>query len=611
MTPSKSVTPETKPANEPTAALGAEHSASDSRDEQVTVLGDLAPPLTQTPSQDTPNAAKKLKVIVQGVSGELLENINAYLSMRTLEAEGVRGKARLRWLHGKAEAQIREALIPLGYYRPSVKKALERTGQGWLASYQVKPGEPVRVRRMDIRISGAGSQDLAFRNAVSSAALGKGDVLVHSRYEQVKSTLQSLALRRGYFDGQFTANRVSVDRSRKSADVTLHYDTGPRYRFGTVTFEQDFLDPELLERYQTIEPGTPYLARELVQLQSALAASNYFESIAVDASPKNAKNHVIPIVLRLTPSRKNRYEFRLGYSTDTGARVSAGYVRRRVNRYGHGYTADVFLSETTSGVTSEYAIPGSDPQTDRYLLRTGYARVDNTTFTSDRVNIGVSHQQQRRPWRRTLSLDYQIEDSEFDRGIGTSKLLLPSVDWIRVSPDDRLRVERGTRLKLNVRGAHEQVLSDVSFLQGRLSAKVVHPFARDGRFIVRAGGGSTVTNNLGEIPATIRFYAGGDQSIRGYKLDSIGPENSRGNIIGGKHLVVGSAEYEHTIVGNWSAAIFADVGDAFTDSFEPKVGAGIGVRWNSPVGPVRVDIGHGFQDPGDPVRLHVNIGPDL
>ena len=196
-----------------------------------------------------------------------------------------------------------------------------------------------------------------------------------------------------------------------------------------------------------------------MKLQSALAATNYFEGIAVDASPRNAKDYVIPVVIRLTPARRNRYDIRLGYGTDTGARASAGYIRRTVNRHGHSFTADLFLSETTSGVSSEYSIPGSDPQTDRYLIRAGYARVDTTSFTSDRVNLGVSHQQQRRPWRRTLSLDYQIEESEFDRGSGTSKLLLPSVDWIRVSPDDRLRVERGTRLELNVRGAHEDALS--------------------------------------------------------------------------------------------------------------------------------------------------------
>jgi len=562
-------------------------------------------------AQPTPETKSKLRVVVQGVSGELRENVDAFLSIRALETEGAPSEARVRWLHAKAKSQIREALIPFGYYRPSVRAELERSDGGWLAAYQIHLGEPVRIRRSSVRLIGEGRTDKAFADAVRQVRLKEGEILVHSQYEEAKTTLQSLAVQRGYFDARFTTNQVTVEPAQNSADVRLVFDTGPRYHFGTVSFEQDFLDSDLLERYQHIEPGTPYLARELVRLQGNLAGSNYFESVAMDASPKKAREYTIPVVIGLTPSQNNRYEFRVGYGTDTGARASAGYVRRRVNRYGHGFTADLFLSENKSGISSEYSIPGYDPQTDRYLVRAGYVHEDTTSFTSDKTTFGISHQQQRRPWRRTLSLDYQIERSEFDDDANTSKLLMPGVDWVRVSPDDRLRVERGTRLHLNVRGAHEDVLSDVSFLQGRVDAKFVHPFARGGRFLIRTGGGSTLTEDFEEIPATIRFYAGGDRSVRGYKLDSIGPEDSDGNVIGGKHLVFGSAEYEHEIVGAWSAAVFADVGDAFTDSFKPKVGAGVGVRWNSPVGPVRVDIAHGFQDPGDPVRLHINIGPDL
>ena len=194
-------------------------------------------------------------MVVKGVSGELLENVNTYLSIRALEEQGVSGEARLRWLHARAESQIRDALSPFGFYHPTVQSSLEPSTDEWLASYRIKPGEPVRIRSKNIRITGEGSQDAALAKAVSSAPIRNGQRLVHSEYEQTKSTLQSLALARGYFDGQFTTSRVAVDLARKSADVTLLFDTGARYQFGSVTFEQDFLDPELLYRYQEIEPG--------------------------------------------------------------------------------------------------------------------------------------------------------------------------------------------------------------------------------------------------------------------------------------------------------------------------------------------------------------------
>lgn len=132
-------------------------------------------------------------MVVEGVSGGLLDNVNMYLSIRSLEKEGVTSGAPLRWLHVKARGKISEALIPFGHYRPSVRPALQRTDAGWLASYRIGPGEPVRIRRSDIRVTGEGSQDRALRNAASAAQLGKGEVLVHSGYKKAKSALQSQA----------------------------------------------------------------------------------------------------------------------------------------------------------------------------------------------------------------------------------------------------------------------------------------------------------------------------------------------------------------------------------------------------------------------------------
>ena len=137
------------------------------------------------------------------------------------------------------------------------------------------------------------------------------------------------------------------------------------------------------------------------------------------------------------------------------------------------------------------------------------------------------------------------------------------------------------------------------------------------RLIVRGELGHTFTNALNDLPPSLRFYAGGDRSIRGYNYREVGPRvlDENGNVafaLGAKNVLTASVEYERYFSGPWGGAVFVDSGDAFDrGSPELHTGVGIGVRWKSPVGPVRVDIAHGLKDPDSPVTLHLNIGTDL
>ena len=118
--------------------------------------------------------------------------------------------------------------------------------------------------------------------------------------------------------------------------------------------------------------------------------------------------------------------------------------------------------------------------------------------------------------------------------------------------------------------------------------------------------------NLSRLPKQLRFFAGGDNSVRGYGFESLGERNAAGAVVGGKHLLTGSIEYEHPVRDDWGLALFVDTGNAFNDwdSIDLKTGAGFGARWKSPIGPVRVDVAWPVDDFSDP-HLHLNIGPDL
>ncbi|HAI23845.1 MAG TPA: outer membrane protein assembly factor, partial [Alcanivorax sp.] len=119
-------------------------------------------------------------------------------------------------------------------------------------------------------------------------------------------------------------------------------------------------------------------------------------------------------------------------------------------------------------------------------------------------------------------------------------------------------------------------------------------------------------SDVTELPASIRFFAGGDASVRGFAYESLGPLDNDGEVIGGRHLLVGSLEYDHPISEQWSLAVFTDAGNAFNnfDDYEIRHSAGFGVRWRSPLGPIRVDFARGIEE-GREWRLHLSMGPDL
>ena len=163
-----------------------------------------------------------------------------------------------------------------------------------------------------------------------------------------------------------------------------------------------------------------------------------------------------------------------------------------------------------------------------------------------------------------------------------------------------------------VRGANDALGSDTTFVQGTAEGKWIWSLGDNRRILTRAQLGLTQEENFDALPPSVRFFAGGDQSIRGYDYETLGPVDDQGQVIGGTGIAVASFEYERHVRGKWSVAFFVDSGNAFKDStFDAKTSAGVGVRWQSPLGPIRLDIGVPLNDPLHDTRLHVSIGPDL
>lgn len=564
-------------------------------------------------AQDDDEPPATLEVVIEGVNGQLLTNVRNRLSIYSYHQQQAPGAGRLRYLHRRSEQEIRRAIAPAGYYRLEIERSLERVDQGWRASYRINLGQGMPVRLVDLDITGEAKDDPAFAELVRNFPIQADQQLHHRNYENGKSRLRSLAADRGYRDARFERSELRLDMADYAADVHLHFDSGPRHRFGKVEFTDSHLDQDVLQRFVQFQRGDPITSEELVELQMGLADSDYFSRVQVQPLWGEAdEGYEVPVEITLEPNKRTHYRAGIGYGTDTGARVSFEQNRRWVNRRGHRFNTQFQVSELISAVGANYIIPGAQPQTDQYLVRAAWRDEDTSTTRSELLNLGVSWRHQLDRTLRTISLDWQDERDTISGERRDTQFLIPGIQWERVHTPNRLDVQEGYRASLGFRGAAEEILSSTNFFQVNLGGKIVIPFAERYRLLSRADLGTTLSSDFSEIPTSLRFYAGGDSSIRGYGYREVGPRDEQGFMRGGRHLIVTSLEVDYEFRPNWRVATFWDSGKAFNDiSTAFRHGAGFGVRWQSPVGPIRIDLAHGFGPEGSNLRLHLTLGPDL
>ena len=554
----------------------------------------------------------ELIVNIRGLDDTLKKHVQDYLDIYRAQNNAELTLARLQRHHNKAEDQIRTALQVYGYYKPVIHSELVEEQAKWIANYDIQAGSAVTIDKLDIQISGAGKDDTELHELVNQFPLHTGQAVDHTAYDQARNLLLRAAIEQGYLDASMTRRELLIDLPHYHASVILHLETGKRYSFGPVTFYQDVMNDEFIARYIHFKEGDVYSPAKLLRLQRDLSDSGYYQSVEVRPQRDAAVVDHVPIEVRLTARKPRQWSFGLGYATDTGARGSINHTRI-VNKDGHKFDGRVLVSEKKDNFILAYTIPLQDPVTDQLGMSVRY--VDEITDSRDSQIAGttVSHTTNWGDWQRVISLNYERETYIIgEEPEETKRILFPALSITKVVADDRLNTRRGYRIYSEIRGANENLFSDTNYGQLRLGLKWVRGIGDDTRVLLRGDFGTTNVAYLDKLPASQRFFAGGDNSVRGYAYEELGPKNDLGEVIGGKQLMVGSVELERRIAGNWSGAVFYDIGNAI-NSFgdELYAGAGFGVRWHSPVGPIRFDFAWALDKTEDQFRLHVVIGPDL
>jgi translocation and assembly module TamA len=553
----------------------------------------------------------RVEVEITGAAGAVLDNVRNNLSLYLQRNHPLLNEMLIRRLHQKAPDEIRTALQPFGFYRPAIHSTLDLRDGIWIARYDIDPGDPIRIAALNVAITGPGADDPALTRWRDRYPLHEGGVLDQKVYEDEKQKLLQLGRERGYFDGRLVDHRIIVSLDPYQASIHVEYATGPRYRFGAIDFEQHEFDEGFLRRYLTFHTGDPYDASKILAFRRTLADSDYFERADVMTLSEQAHDEQVPIRVVIVAKKHSRYLAGVGYSTDTGVRGKLGYENRLANKYGHRYSLMLRDSEIEKSFTARYAVPLRKPATDS--LAYSYSRVDERTTTVNSVTglLDASLTQQLGQWLRTAGLSFEHEHYRVDQ-TNDAKLLMPHVRWQRVKARDRIFPRNGWMLALDTRGAADSILSSTSFLQGRADGKLIISLTERSRLLLRGTAGASWTPEFALLPPSQRFFAGGDNSIRGFAYNSLGPKSSDGTVIGGHNILVGSSELEMDTGEHTAMAFFIDAGNAFDDvSINVQKGTGFGFRWRTPIGAIRLDLAQALSAPGRPWRIHLTLGPDL
>ncbi len=554
-----------------------------------------------------------LHVSLSGVSDEKqLANVKAFLDIYNENGKPIKNASYTRYLANVGVEQIQQSLQPFGYYLATVDADIDESATQWNVSYRIQRGEPVRLRKHAITIEGEGKTLPDFIALVQQYPLQQGDILNQERYTDFKNDVLGVATSKGFFDGDFSQKQIVLSDDFLAADILLTYDTGQRYTFGDTTLKQDFLDQDFIDRYKTFKSGEVYSSSDIANLQRDLYNSGYVKVIDVDATP-DSEHKRVPVTLSITPKKNKKHTFGIGYGTDSGARGHYDFDWRWVNRRGHKFKSEIFASQKEFKTGVAYTIPGSRPAHDNYRLFSNFDRKwgDNDK-ESTLWNVGVAYKDINGNLAREFGVKWQQEDFSIGNDSGNIGLLTPYARFLYTKKDNPLQIKDGLYAEGYFTAASDTLLSDVSLFQAIGNAKYIKTFADVNRVKFMAGAGRTWTHDFHKLPVAYRFFTGGDKTIRGYKFEAIGDRDSSHTNVGGNKMYYLSAEYEYFFKKNMAAAAFVDAGDAYSeDSSKLKVGAGLGFHYYSPIGPIKVDVAHGFDNSGGKVRLHLSIGPEF
>jgi translocation and assembly module TamA len=616
-----------------------------------------------------PLARADVAISVEGVSDQLRSNVLAYLSFSRYQHSKDLTPDTVERLQSRIAREVQSALQPFGYFQPKVHSSVTASGPGnWKVTITIAPGQPVILTEVDVRVVGPGAASPLFTRITSHLPFHTGEPLDQAEYGRVKGDLLRTAATYGYLDATLTRHVLLVNPGAHTASISLELATGVRYRFGATAIEQHAVNEKLVRRFLRYRQGEPFDLTKVLRTQFALDDTGYFTNLEVLPGTPDHARHAVPINIRAEPNRPNIYSIAGGYESDTGARGILSWQDRRINSYGHKMSVDLEAAQVTKySLQSRYVIPIGDPAVENLTLSGTVVQQQLADVDARTMTIGPSITKVMGSWQTVWFVNGvhatgTVQDTgvpgalnsskvcipgtqtgtacttDVTIGIPTSDMLVPGVDIASV-PKGYLgepMFEHG--FFAEIRGSQGAFGSKADFLQLHVEVERVIKLAPKWHLSLRDEFGVTAASHFDQVPPAMRFFAGGEGSVRGFEYNDLSPMQQyciSGTPIcdyakaGGKDVITGTVEFDRDLPRHFGIAAFFDYGNAFNHFGSQEVpvvsngqlirmekqpllqyGAGIGFLFRLPVLTLGVDIGQPLSQPGSP-RLYINFSPKL
>lgn len=624
-----------KPALRPALLLGAALLLSgcsllSPKDKEAEAMGiDTSGPPAFTLEVDAPKQVRAL--------------LEQHLELKRFRHQPDLQRRELTRLLGATDANVRELIGTLGYFSPTVTVELTDTPEEEAPRkvvVKVDPGPPTIIEKSEVRFTGVNASDelgTSQRLQIEETwPLQSGEQFSQSAWSSAKSGGLKELQKRRYPLARIDTSLADVDADTNKAQVSVSYDPGPAYTFGPLQIDgAERYDPVRTARIARLPEGREYDLQSMLDAQQRLVSSGYYDSVFLSLadSPQQAateaerdeqrKNQgaaiTSPVIAKVREAKLQKWVFGVGLSTDTGPRLSIDHTYNKVPGLNWRAVSKLQLDKKNPLISTQLVgLPGEDLW--RWFASGKLERAPAGDFYTNSAQMRFGRSKAEDRIERNLYLQYDYAKTQGAGAPPGASSLLANYGWTARYFDNNLLPTSGFGLALEA-GAGTTLTPQRSPF-GRLTGRWLsliplgerdEETRRHSRLQIKAGVGAVMAKKDVDLPTTIMFLTGGDNTVRGYGYQSIGARTDNGRVIAGRYLAMGSVEWQRpiTIKGNtqdFEHAVFIDAGTVGDDinRLYTRVGFGTGIRWKSPVGPIQADLAWGAQE--QQLRLHLRLG---
>lgn len=516
-------------------------------------------------------------------------------------------------------ARLVEVLRSEAYYNGRAEPVVqEARGGHFEVIYNVTLGPRTMIGSFTILYSGNPADAAALPRDGAALGLKPGRAARAQRIIDLTAQALTFLADHGHPEARLIERKVIVDLAAHKADVTLTIDAGPQFRFGPISIEnKGRTKDDYVQSFAAFRPGDIYDRGKADKMVSALRETGLFDQVALVSG--EAEDGALPQRLTLGERAMRSAGLGASWSSDEGAGVRSFWEHRNLMGRGEKLRLELMLAQIEQMASAEFRKPRFLREDQSLLGGLEIAHEDTDAYEENRIKTTASILRRLRPTLEAgAGLSFEYTHTKDSTGNHTYQLFgLPLILRYDGS-DDLLDPAQGSRLGLSLTPYAGRSGTPVSFARFEATGSTYLSFGArpDVTLAARGRFGSTLAERTFDIPGSIRFYAGGGGSIRGYGYQLVGPLGADNKPLGGRSVVEASGELRYRASRDIGLVAFIDGGNAYATSTpkfsEPlRWGAGLGLRYYTAIGPVRADVAVPLnRRPGidDAFQIYVSLG---